>query len=146
MVDLIEVKRILRPRLELHEGVRLKPYRDSRGFLTIGIGRNLDIKGISREEADILLGNDIVESIDLVRHNIPWSVNLDPQRFSVLVEMAFQMGVGGLLLFRKFLKALEEGDYERAAQEMLDSKWAREDSPKRALKLFDIIRSGKDGP
>jgi len=142
MVDLTNVKQILRPRLERHEDIKLKPYRDSRGFLTIGIGRNLDTKGISREEADIMCGNDIIEAIDLVRHNLPWSLNLDDNRFSVLVEMAFQMGIGGLLLFKDFLAALEAGDYLTAQVEMLDSKWAKEDSPKRALELSEIIRRG----
>jgi len=145
MVDLTNVKRILRPRLEKNEGIRLKPYRDSKGYLTIGIGRNLDTKGISREEADIMLGNDIIEAIDLVRHNIPWSVNLDDQRFSVLVEMAFQLGIGGLLLFRQTLGYLEKGDYELAALAMLESKWAKEDSPKRALELSEIIKGGHYG-
>lgn len=138
--SLARVMEILRPRLKKHEGIRLKPYKDFRGNITIGIGRCLDTKGISEHEAEYLLQNDMIESIRLVKENVPWSWNLDNDRFSVLAEMAFQMGIGGLLLFKRFLLLIEGGYFDAAAKEMLDSKWAREDSPKRALELFEIMR------
>jgi lysozyme len=142
MVSFSRVYQILEPRLNEHEGVRLKPYRDSRGLWTIGIGRCLDTKGISIQEAKYLLDHDMEEAVMSVVEHIPWAENIDENRFSVLAEMAFQMGIGGLLLFRQTLHYLEIGDYELAALAMLDSKWAKEDSPKRALELSEIIRRG----
>lgn len=144
-VNIDKVIQILKPRLERHEGLILKPYRDTKGNLTIGIGRNLDAKGISKDEAYFLLENDIADSISDVVKNLPWSTELDDGRFSVLVEMAFQMGIKGLLSFKKFLAHLQNGEYDKAADEMLDSKWARIDSPYRAIILSKIIRGGGDG-
>lgn len=143
MVNFPIVYSILRPRLKKHEGVRLKPYRDSKGLWTIGIGRCLETKGISLEEANYFLENDIRDATDEVVEKIPWSIELDEERFSVLVEMANQMGINGLLTFKRFLFLLEIHNYDEAATEMLNSKWAKEDSPKRALELSDIIRGVK---
>lgn len=142
MVALKNVMEILRYRLKKHEGVRLKPYRDSKGLLTIGVGRCLETKGITNDEVDFLLQNDMVEAIRLVKERLPWTWDLDDNRFSVLVEMAFQMGIGGLLTFSNFLSYLLQRNYQMAALAMLDSKWAKEDSPKRALELSEIIRGG----
>jgi lysozyme len=145
MIDLPALYTILEKRLRNHEGMRLKPYKDSKGLWTIGVGRCLETKGISKEEASYLLKNDMEEAVLRVVRGFPWSSDLGEDRFSVLVEMAFQMGMGGLLTFEKFLDHLEAGRYEEAANEMLDSKWAKEDSPKRALELSDIIRGTKYG-
>src|SRR3990167_8906796 len=82
------------------EGVRLKPYRDSVGKLTIGVGRNLDDKGLTRAEAEALL---------------------DEPRRGVLVMLAFNAGIGGLLTFRKMLAAMGRGAWAEAARELLDS-------------------------
>jgi len=142
VVALKNVMEILRYRLKKHEGVRLKPYRDSKGLLTIGVGRCLETKGITNDEVDFLLQNDMVEAIRLVKERLPWTWDLDDNRFSVLVEMAFQMGIGGLLTFSNFLSYLLQRNYQMAALAMLDSKWAKEDSPKRALELSEIIRGG----
>jgi lysozyme len=121
------------------EDLKLKPYKDKYGFLTIGVGRNLDLKGISKEEAFFLLKNDIEEAVSLVEVNLPWTSNLSEDHFLVLVNMAFQMGIGGLLLFKNFLSHLQAREFDKAGDAMLDSKWAKEDSPKRALELFSII-------
>ncbi len=72
----------------------------------------------------------------------PWAAGLFQARREVLVEMAFQMGAAKLATFRKFLAAAEAGDFERAAEEMLDSKWARADSPDRAAELANVMRVG----
>jgi lysozyme len=144
MVSFSRVYDILEPRLREHEGVRFMPYRDSKGLLTIGVGRCLETKGLSAKEVDYLLDNDMVDSVMSVVRSIPWAQDLDEDRFSVLAEMAFQMGIGGLLGFKVFLELLKVGYYEKAADEMLDSKWAKEDSPKRALELSDIIRGVKE--
>lgn len=123
------------------EGVRLKPYKDSVGKTTIGIGRNLDDVGISAEEAQTLLDNDIARSAADVEKFLPWATTLDPARWGALINAAFNMGIGGLLQFKHALEALRNGDYEQAATEFLDSKWAQQVGP-RAVRLAQQIRSG----
>lgn len=107
------------------EGLKLKPYRDTLGILTIGVGRNLDEVGISEREAKILLANDIVSVAGQLDKAIPWWVGLSDARQRALINMGF-MGVSRLLEFRKMLSALESGDYETASREALESKWARQ--------------------
>jgi lysozyme len=111
--------------LKRDEGMRLKPYRDSVGKLTIGVGRNLDDVGISEEEAEDLLQNDILRIGDeLTKAGLesPHPSVITPREW-VLVNMAFNMGISGLLEFRQMLEAYRAGDYAKAAQEMLNSKW-----------------------
>lgn len=123
------------------EGFRSKPYKDTRGVLTIGYGRNLDHVGISRMEAEELLDNDIVGAIGALTSKLPWFTALDPVRQRVLVNMTVQLGIGGVLGFRKMLDACRTRDYELAAIEMLDSKWATQ-TPHRAERLARWMRTG----
>jgi lysozyme len=125
------------------EGLRLKPYRCTAGKLTIGVGRNLEDVGITKEEAEQLLANDISRVVVDIVKRIPWAMKLDDARFSVIHSMVFQMGIGGVMNFRKFLNALQMGDYVKASIEMMDSKWAQHDSPARAKRLAEVMRSGK---
>jgi lysozyme len=126
--------------LKQEEGLRLKPYHCSAGKLTIGVGRNLDDVGITEDEAYQLLVNDIERvTMDLDAH-IPWWRQVDHDRQTILISMAFQMGIAGLMKFKRFIAAMERGDFLTAADEMLDSKWAREDSPSRAQRHAAIIR------
>lgn len=124
-----------------HEGFRAKPYRDTTGHLSIGFGRNLDDVGITYEEATQLLQNDISRTSRALRYALPWVVKMDSVRAAALIDMAF-MGVGTLLTFKKFLAALQAGDYETAAKEMLDSLWARQVKG-RAVELAAMIRTGE---
>lgn len=128
--------------LILHEGLRLKPYRCTAGKLTIGVGRNLDGKGISKEEALFLLRNDIV-TVTTQLQKYDWYINADPIRRKVLIDMAYNLGITGLLQFRRMIAALERGDYENAADQMLDSRWA-EQVGYRAVRLAEMMRSGRD--
>lgn len=123
------------------EGLRLKPYRDSVGKLTIGIGRNLDDVGITQDEAGYLLHSDLERVGKQIHENLPWASQLSPERASVLGNMCFNMGIAGLLQFKKFLTALRLGDYDQAATEMLDSKWAKQVGT-RATRLAEQIRTG----
>lgn len=136
----------LRALLRRHEGFRGKAYRDTTGKLTIGYGRNVQDVGITREEAGMLLENDIARISRELRHALPWVTKLDDVRAVALLDMAF-MGVGSLLTFKRFLAALEAGDYDTAADEMLDSLWAAQVKG-RALELAAMIRTGRydNGP
>ncbi len=124
-----------------HEGLRLKPYRDSVGKLTIGVGRNLDDVGITEEEALYLLKNDIKRVLDFLKERLPYWNGLTETRKMALVDMCFNLGPGGFLSFKRMLAALERGDYEQAAREMLDSKWARQVG-RRAEELAEMMREG----
>lgn len=124
-----------------HEGLRLKPYRDSVGKLTIGVGRNLDDVGISAAEAMTLCLNDIEEASEELDRQVPWWRSLNDARQEVLCEMRFNMGWPRLAGFRKFLLAAEAGDFEAAAHEMLSSQWAAQVG-KRAVTLADATRKG----
>lgn len=124
------------------EGLSLKPYRDHLGILTIGVGRNLDHRGISREEALFMLRRDCAEAEASARHLVAEFEALSPARKTVLVSMVFQLGPRGVAGFRRMLAALNEGDYEQAAKEMLASRWA-EQTPRRARLQAEMMRMGE---
>ena len=128
--------------LERDEGLRLSPYRCPAGKLTIGYGRNLDRKphGISAPEATYLLENDIAEVLALTRSRYPWFNRLPPNQKRALANMIFQMGIGTIRQFRLMLEALERGDAEAAVADALDSRWARDQTPKRAKRVTDLMR------
>lgn len=124
------------------EAVRLKPYRDSVGKLTIGIGRNLDDKGISLDEAKVLLSDDIAEVTQQLADHLPWTTELDEPRRGVLLNMAFNLGTIGLLGFHNTLTLISEGHYDEAATAMLESRWASQVGA-RATRLAEQMRTGQ---
>lgn len=127
--------------LVTHEGLRLKPYRDPVGKLTIGVGRNLDDVGITEEEALYLLKNDINRVLGFLSTRYDWWSALTVNRKMALVDMCFNLGETRFRTFKRMIKALEQGDYEKAADEMLDSKWARQVKG-RAQTLARMMREG----
>lgn len=124
------------------EGVRLKPYKDSVGKLTIGVGRNLDDVGINELEAEWLLSHDILRAELALEEHLPWTKDLDEVRKAALINMAFNMGIAGLLTFKNTLQAIQEARYDDAANQMLESKWATQVGP-RAHRLALQIQSGE---
>lgn len=125
-----------------HEGIRLRPYTDTAGKLTIGIGRNLTDKGLSSAEAMMLLAHDLDEAIsDLT--SFPWFAELNEVRQRALVDMRFNLGPGRFRGFRQMLHALERGDFEQAAKRMLLSEWATQVG-RRARRLSAMVQTGKD--
>lgn len=127
------------------EGEVLHEYKDHLGYSTIGVGRLIDKKkggGISKEESAYLLSNDIMRfSIELDR-KLPWWKSLDDARRGVLLSMAFQMGVDGLLGFKNTLAMIQKGDYNAAASGMLNSLWARQ-TPERAKRMSEQMKTGE---
>lgn len=131
--------------LVAEENEVLHAYEDHLGFLTIGVGRLIDKRrggGITREESRYLLRNDIYRLAADVRARFPWYHILDDVRQTVLLCMAFQLGVNGVANFKKMVTALMARDYSAAASEMLDSTWAKKQTPARAKRLAEIMRSG----
>ncbi len=133
----------IKEQLVRHEGLRLKPYHCTAGKLTIGIGRNLDDSGISQSEAYVMLINDIMNCEKQLQSKIPDIYNsLDEVRKSVLLNMCFNLGINGLLGFKNTLVFVKAGDWERAANNMLVSKWAKQVG-RRAIELSELMRKGK---
>ena len=126
--------------LLVDEGLRLKPYRCTAGKLTIGVGRNLEDKGISAAEALGLLDNDIDEFWKELTSLLPWVLTAPEAVQEVLLNMAFNLGVPGLLKFKETLRLLQSGGYSLAAQAMLDSKWAKQVGP-RAERLSRRVKA-----
>jgi lysozyme len=132
----------IKEQLVRHEGLRLKPYRCPAGKLTIGVGRNLDDNGISTSEAYELLSNDICNCEEQLLDEIPEIYNaLDEVRKSVLLNMCFNLGIKGLLEFKNTLAFIGAGDWERAANGMLASRWAKQVG-RRAIELSELMRKG----
>ena len=127
--------------LRRDEGVRKFPYRDTVGKLTIGVGRNLNGKGLTDEEIEHLLENDIREITLEANEKLPWFPALDGVRQGVILNLAFNMGFAGLEKFPKFLMAVAQGQWETAADEMRDSEWARQVGD-RAVRLEEQMRTG----
>lgn len=144
MADLNIVK--LRDDLARDEGLRLRPYKCTAGYLTIGYGRNLEGNGITREEADAMLEHDIdVVSKDLDK-NIPWWRQMPEPAQRGLINMAFNLGWPRLKLFANMLAALKSGNYFEAAQHALDSKWSFQvgDRAIRIGELFMVSANGQE--
>lgn len=132
---------LLKAQLMRHEGLRLKPYRDTVGKLTIGVGRNLDDVGISENEAMLLLDSDISGVIGDLDRECPWWRNMSENRQLVIADMAFNLGIVRLKGFRNALQAMQEGRWDAAAREMLDSRWAAQVGS-RAITLSDMMEVG----
>lgn len=129
--------------LILHEGLRTKIYKCPAGKWTIGIGRNLEDRGITREEALFLLRNDIEEIESQLNKRYKWFKSLDYVRQKVLIDMAFNLGMGSLAQFKNMIKAIESKDYVKASEEMKDSAWYRQVGT-RAERLVRMMRTGED--
>lgn len=147
--------------LVVDEGERLRVYRDTVGKRTIGVGRNLDdvgispderaqlgitvasciARGITRAQSRRLLVNDINRAERALDRRLPWWRSLDPVRQRVLLNMAFNLGIAGLLKFRNTLAAIERHDYAAAARGMEQSLW-HEQVGARAKRLEKMMRTG----
>ena len=129
-------------RLMIEEGFSSKPYKDTVGKLTIGFGRNLDDVGLTLEESRFLLKNDVDKTIKLLREKFDWFNDLSAPRQSVIIDMVFNMGYTRFIGFKKMIQFIIQNDYNNAASEMLNSKWATQVKG-RAVNLSKMMRSGE---
>lgn len=145
-----------RKELAADEGTRLTVYDDGTGLPilpgdkvighpTVGVGRCLDTHGITADEAQFLFENDIA-GVEFELVKLHWWQRLDPVRQGVCCNLAFNMGVTGLLGFRHMIAAMERSDFEAAAMEMQRSKWAQQVQATRRDRLVAQMRSGTIGP
>jgi lysozyme len=125
-----------------HEGMELKPYKCTSDKLTIGIGRNLEDVGISEEEAKTLLMNDLARVDAQLEQMMPWSQELDAVRYEGLMNFVFNVGIGTASKFVNAMGQLKDGNYDMAATELLDSRWAKQVG-QRAVEVAEQIRTGE---
>ena len=107
-----------------HEGFRDKVYTDTTGHLTLGYGHNIEDRPITQHAGSVILDDDLMWFLPKLTQTFSFFNDLDFSRKSVLIDMAYNLGLQGLLEFKEMLEAIEQKDYEKAAKEMLQSRWA----------------------
>lgn len=153
-----EQEKLLMKELRDDEGDKLIAYRDHLGYWTIGVGHLLDpMRGanpapfgidlrhgtpITRGQSELLLVQDIEAKSKGLDAVAPWWRGLSPNRQRVVLNMSFQLGVAGFMAFKKAIAAMKVGNFVRAAEEMGDSKWAKQDTPARAQRLISRMIVG----
>ena len=128
--------------LKRHEGLRLTPYKCTADKWTIGVGRNLEDVGISEEEAEMLLQNDIQRASSQLTQTFPWTLELDEVRLAALINFTFNVGIGTVSKFKNAMALLKAKNYDMAADEFLNSRWAKQVG-NRAIEVTEQIRTGE---
>ena len=131
--------------LKLHEGVETYAYKCSENKTTIGVGRNVDKAGrlgLSDDEVDYLLQNDIDRVILELDSEYDWFSDLDDVRQDAMIDISFNLGQTRLRAFKNALSAMSEGDWDEAADQFMDSRWS-EQVGIRAKNLTEMIRTGE---
>jgi len=136
----IEFAKLAEGEVRLQNGNH-KLYKCPAGYQTIGYGYNIEANGISESTAEMLLRRCLGDSVIILESNVQSWSDLNDARKSVLVDMCFNMGWPTLSKFKKMFAALERGDYQEAANQMMDSKWYRQVGI-RGKKLVESMRSG----
>ena len=145
----------LQEQLILHEGLRLEPYKCTADKWTIGVGRNLEDRGITQTELINFLKREgitkdtamrwLENDLRRIKHQLAdykWYRSLSDNRRNVLVDMCFNLGLRGLLSFQRMIQAIKSQNFDIAAEEMLDSRWS-EQVGKRAERLAEMMREDK---
>ena len=130
--------------LKRHEGVETHAYKCSESKITIGVGRNVDKKGglgLSDDEVDYLLQNDIGRVSVELDSEYDWFSGLDEVRRDAMIDISFNLGQTRLRAFKKALSAMAEGDWDEAGDQFMDSRWSGQVGI-RAKELTDMIRTG----
>lgn len=117
------------------EGYERTPYYDTEGVVTFGIGFTF----ITEEESLAVLRIRLINILEALGGQLHWYDNLPIEAKNIMLNMAYQLGLTGLLAFEKTLNHIRLGEWEEASIEMLDSKWARQ-TPNRAKRLSDRMR------
>jgi lysozyme len=133
---------IIHTDLERDEGFIPHAYQDHLGFWTVGVGTLIDARrgGITKKQAYMLLDDEVDRIEADLDRRAPWWRRQPDEIQRAMVNMAYQLGVSGLLRFSKTLAKIQLRDYQGAATEALDSTWARQ-TPERAARISALIRS-----
>lgn len=131
--------------LKRHEGVRYYVYRDHLGYETIGVGRCINRAvglGLSPDEVEYLLINDVQRCIEELDGAFEWFKNLDEVRREAMINLCFNLGLTKLRKFVNALEAMKQRNYNKAATEFLNSKWANQVG-ERSREVAQMIRTGE---
>ena len=131
--------------LKRHEGVKYYVYKDHLGYETIGVGRCLKEGvglGLTHDEVDYLLMNDINRCLEELDAAFPWFKDLTEIRREAMINLCSNLGLTRLRKFEKALAAMSIHNYEEAADEFLDSRWAKQVG-NRATEVTEMIRTGE---
>jgi lysozyme len=131
----------LKDMISEHEGKRLDMYQDSENIWTVGVGHNIQERGISEAVCSLMLEEDIEEAINDA-DTFRWFEDLNDPRRAVIVDMVFNMGLTRFSGFKKTIQFIENELYNSAGIEMLDSKWANQVG-RRAIRLSEIMKTGE---
>lgn len=144
MTDISKESSGLVDMIKRHEGVRSKVYMCSGGYETIGVGRNISDSGLglSEKEIDFLLSNDLLRIREELLSEYRWFCTLDQIRQDAITDISFNLGQTVLRKFKKALKAMSDRDYEKAANEFMDSRWSQQVG-NRAVEVTNMIRFGE---
>ena len=134
-----ELLQEIRNHIKISEGLSLMPYEDTHQLLTIGYGRCLDIRGISKDEAEYLFNNDIQIAIDDVKKIVNRFDDLPEQAKIVLIDLSFHLGMSKLLKFENFLDAIDARNFARAGEELKDSRWWHQVGT-RATRNYELLQ------
>ncbi len=132
----------LMAQLVIDEGRRALSYVDTVGKITAGVGRNITDRPFSDDEIDLMLRNDVAGVERDLDKRLPWWRQMTPARQNVLANMCFNLGINRLLGFEQALTHMRAGQYNAAAREMLDSRWANQVGA-RAARLATLMRKGE---
>jgi lysozyme len=132
----------LRETIIRHEGTRLDMYQDTLGIWTVGVGHNIQEKGISQAVMELMLEEDLAEAVSELKRSVSFFSKMPEQVQEALVNLAFNMGIPRLMQFKKTLAYLRDGNFEAAADELLDSRYA-EQVGRRADEGADMIRTAE---
>ena len=128
-----------------HEGSKSHAYMCTANKVTVGVGRNIDPEGgigLTKDEISFLLKNDIERVEDELSRRLPWILELSDVRIDALIDICFNLGLPRFLKFAKALDALEQREYDLAADEFMDSRWAKQVG-QRAITVSNMIRTGE---
>ena len=124
--------------IKLEEGFSGVVYQDHLGFDTIGYGCKMPL---TKNEAELILNYRLSRTINGVNSSL-YYLDIDNEAWNILYEMAYQIGINGLLKFKGMIAALKEQNYEQASAEMIDSLWAKQ-TPNRANRLANRMKGIK---
>lgn len=142
-MDIDRLTERVKRRLRDEEGLKLSPYPDTEGLLTIGYGWCLQRSPMRVVEAEFRLTNDVSQELSECIRYVPGFAEMSEARQEVFVDMTHQMGIQGVMGFRRMIGAVRIGDWERASEELLDSKYAKEQAPARAARNARLLRDGE---
>ncbi len=127
--------------IKKEEGYRSSVYLDTLQKPTIGYGFLIDTLELQEDICELILMRKLEKLIKSIKFNFKWFDDMPDKVQDVIINMCYQLGVSGVSKFKKTIQFMKNQQWDRASVEMLDSKWAREQTPQRAKRLSEIVKS-----